>query len=208
MDLSSLIGGMKVVTVSGAHKGVGKTALAEFLLQNLSGFAAIKITMTDLYTSVLEDDEEIMVPETDTFRMSRSGAKKVIWVRATEKLLLDAMEQALGKIDNSKGVLIEGNSILEYINPSLAFFVVSNTIEHMKPSRISALKKADICVINQMNGCTVSDETLKKIKSISPEIKIHSFDFLSANLKDNEDIKKLKMYLKNIFKYQSDTGVL
>ena len=200
MDLSSFIGGMKVVTVSGAHKGVGKTALAEFLLQNLSGFAAIKITMTDLYTSVLEDAEKIMVPETDTFRMSKSGAKKVIWVRATEKLLLDAMEQALGKIDNSKGVLIEGNSILEYINPSLAFFVVSNTIEHMKPSRISALKKADICVINKKNGCIVSDETLKKIKSISPEIEFFNFDFSSDISKESEEAKKINEYMNKLIK--------
>ena len=208
MDLSSLISDMKVDTVSGAQKGVGKTALAEFLLQNLSGFAAIKITMTDLYTSVLEDDEEIMVPETDTFRMSRSGAKKVIWVRATEKLLLDAMEQALEKIDNYKGVLIEGNSILEYINPSLAFFVVNSTIKHMKPSRISSLKKADICVINQKNGCTVSDETIDEIKSINPEIEFFNFDFSSDISKESEEANNLKIYLKNKIKYQSDTGVL
>ncbi|MCK5187969.1 MAG: hypothetical protein KAR43_12635 [Deltaproteobacteria bacterium] len=208
MEFTGFPDDMKVVTVSGAQKGVGKTALAEILLKNLPGFAAIKITMTDLYTSVSEDNEDIMIPDTDTFRMKKSGAEKVVWVKATEKLLQDAMEQALGKISNHKGVLIEGNSILEYINPTLAFFVVNSSIDNMKPSRIRALKKADICVINQKNGCTVSDETLKKIKFISPEIKIHSFDLLSANLKDNEDIKKLKMYLKNIFKYQSDTGVL
>ena len=189
---------MKVVTVSGAQKGVGKTALAEFLLQNLYGFAAIKITMTDLYTSVLEDDEEIMVPETDTFRMSRSGAKKVIWVRATEKLLLDAMEQALGKIDNSKGVLIEGNSILEYINPSLAFFVVDSTIEHMKPSRMAALKKADVCIINKRNAYTVSDKTIDEIKSINPEIKVFTFDFSSDISKESEEAKKIKEYMNKL----------
>ena len=196
---------MKVVTVSGAQKGVGKTALAEILLNNLPGFAAIKITMTDLYTSVSENERDIMIPDTDTFRMKKSGAEKVVWVKATEKLLHDAMERALEKISNHKGVLIEGNSILEYINPTLAFFVVDSSIDNMKPSRIRALKKADICVINQKNGPAFNDLMLDKIKSINPKIKMLSFDFLSVDHKDNEDIKKLKMYLKNILKYQHDT---
>ena len=205
MQFTSFPDDMKVVTVSGAQKGVGKTALAEILLNNLPGFAAIKITMTDLYTSVSENERDIMIPDTDTFRMKKSGAEKVVWVKATEKLLHDAMERALEKISNHKGVLIEGNSILEYINPTLAFFVVNNSIDNMKPSRIRALKKADICVINQKNGSAFNDVMLDKIKSINPKIKMLSFDFLSVDHKDNEDIKKLKMYLKNILKYQHDT---
>ena len=207
MDFTGFPDDMKVVTVSGAQKGVGKTALAEILLKNLPGFAAIKITMTDLYTSVSEDERDIMIPDTDTFRMKKSGAEKVVWIKATEKLLQDAMEQALGKISNHKGVLIEGNSILEYINPTLAFFVVNSSIDNMKPSRIRALKKADICVINQKNGSAFNDVMLEKIKSINPKIKILSFDFLSADHKDNEDIKKLKMYLKNVSNYQYDTAL-
>ena len=205
MDFTGFPDDMKVVTVSGAQKGVGKTALAEILLRNLPGFSAIKITMTDLYTSVSEDEEDIMFPDTDTFRMKKSGADRVIWVKATEKLLQDAMDQALGKISKHKGVLIEGNSILEYINPTLAFFVVNSSIDNMKPSRVKALKKADICVINQKNGSAFNDAMLENIKSINPMIKILSFDFLSANHKDNEDIKKLKMYLKDISNYQEDT---
>ncbi|MCK5009942.1 MAG: hypothetical protein KAS98_05615, partial [Deltaproteobacteria bacterium] len=81
MEFTGFPDDMKVVTVSGAQKGVGKTALAEILLKNLPGFAAIKITMTDLYTSVSEDDEDIMIPDTDTFRMKKSGAEKVVWVK-------------------------------------------------------------------------------------------------------------------------------
>lgn len=93
MELHDLIGDMKVVTVSGARKGVGKTVLAELLLRNMYGFAAIKITMTTMYTSVSDNEEEIMVPEKDTFRLKKSGAEKVVWVRATERLLQEAMEQ-------------------------------------------------------------------------------------------------------------------
>lgn len=198
MELNDLIGDMKVIVISGAHKGVGKTVLAEHLLHNLYGFAAIKITMSTLYTSVSDSEEEIIVPGKDTFRMKKSGAGKVVWVRATEKLLLNAMEQAWGMIGNPKGVLVEGNSILKYINPTLAFFVMDSTVEHMKPSRISALKKADISVINRKNGRAVSEETLQMMKSINPKMKIISFDLISVNSKENQDFKNLIKHLKKI----------
>jgi hypothetical protein len=48
---------------------------------------------------------------------------------------------------------------------------------------------------------------LEKIKSINPKIKILSFDFLSADHKDDEDIKKLRMYLENVLDYQYDTAL-
>lgn len=201
MDFSHFLEGMKVITVSGAQKGVGKTALAEILLSNLPGFAAIKITMTDLYTSVSEDENDIMSPDTDTYRMRIHGAEKVIWVQSTGDRLRDAMEQALQKIRNHKGVLIEGNSMLEFINPTLAFFVVMGSIDSMKPSRIRALTKADICVINQKQGSSFNDTIPETIKSINPKTKILSFDLLSANRTDHEDMKKLKTYLDEISSY-------
>ena len=198
MELHDLISDMRVVTVSGAHKGVGKTVLAELILHTLSGFAAIKITMSSVYTSVSDREEEIMVPEKDTFRMKRSGAEKVVWVRATERLLLEAMEKALTMIGKPKGLLIEGNSILKHLTPTIAFFVIDSTIEHMKPSRISALKKADVCVVNQRDGTSISRETLQKVKSINPKMKIFSFDLFSANRRENEDVKNIIKYLKKI----------
>jgi molybdopterin-guanine dinucleotide biosynthesis protein len=187
---------MKVITISGAHRGVGKTALSELLLQNLSGFAAIKITMSDVYTSVSDNEEEIMVPEKDTFRMKQSGAEKVVWVRTTEKFLPEAMEQALRIIGNPKGLLIEGNSVLKHLNPTIAFFIIDNTVKQMKPSRINALKKADVCIINQKNSSTVGEDTLQKIKSLNPKMKVLSLDLFSANNKKDENHKKLIEYLK------------
>lgn len=198
LELNNLISDMKVITVSGAHKGVGKTAMIELLLKNLSGFAAIKITMSNLYAIVSDNEEEIMMPEKDTFRMKKSGAKKVVWVRTTEKLLVEAMGQALGMINNPKGLLIEGNSILNHLNPTIAFFVIDSTMGRMKPSRITALKKADVCIINRKNGYKVNEETLKEIESINSKMKFFSFDLLSSNSKECEEIKNLKEYLRKI----------
>ena len=187
---------MKVITVSGAHKGVGKTMLTELLLRNISGFAAIKITMTDLQTRVTDDEEEIMIPERDTFRMKKSGAEKVVWVKSTEQSLPEAMEHALSMTGHHKGLLIEGNSILKYVNPHLAFFVIDDTIESMKPSRINALKKADVCVINQKNGAPLNKSTFQEVKKINPEMKIFHFDLLPPHRKENGSVTQLTEYIR------------
>ena len=188
---------MKVITVSGAHKGVGKTLLTELLLRNLTGFAAIKITMTDLQTSVTDDEEEVMIPGKDTFRMKRSGAEKVVWVKATEESLQEAMEHALGMVGKPKGLLIEGNSILWYLNPEIAFFVIDDsTIDSMKQSRVSALKKADACVINEKNGAIINKDILQELNKLNPKMKIFNFDLFSANSKDIKDSKDLMNYLE------------
>lgn len=198
MELDDLIGNMKTITVSGAHKGVGKTVLTELLLRHLPGFAAIKITVDDLYASVSDDEKEIMIQGKDTFRMKKSGAEKVVWVKTTEKLLPEVLEKALVMIGTPKGLLIEGNSILEYINPALAFFVIDGTIEHMKPSRIIALKKADICVINQKNGYTVKEETLKKVTSLNSKIKIVSLNLAFVGNENSEELNVFKKYLEKV----------
>ena len=198
MGLNTLIVTMKVITVSGAHKGVGKTLLSEILLRSLKGFAAIKVTMTDLHTSVTDDEEEVIISGKDTFRMKRSGAEKVVWVNATEESLQEAMKHALGMVGNPQGLLIEGNSILRYLNPAIAFFVVDNTIEPMKPSRVSALKKADVCIVNQRNGAVISKDTLQDLNKLNPKMKIFNFDLFAVKKKNNKDAKDLIEYLEKL----------
>ena len=66
MQLNDLIGTRPVITVSGANKGVGKTALSEILLRTLRNFSAIKITITDHEVAVVDDDQTILSPSTDT----------------------------------------------------------------------------------------------------------------------------------------------
>jgi Ni2+-binding GTPase involved in maturation of urease and hydrogenase len=198
VGIADMIGEMKVVTVSGAHKGVGKTALTELLLQRLPGFAAIKITINDLYTSVSDEEKEIMVDGKDTFRMKKSGAHKVVWVKTTEHSLPGAMEEALSMIGTPRGLLIEGNSILNHITPTVAFFVIDDATGQMKPSRINALKKADLCIINQKNGAPVKEEALENIRSLNPKLHYFSLDLASPLASKSEDVHALEHYLKEM----------
>lgn len=197
MDLSGLLTTKKVITVSGSHKGVGKTALSEILLANLPHFTAIKITMTSETLGFFEDDEHLMVADTDTFRMRVSGAEKVLWIRTTEDHLVDLMEKALDRVGDTHGLLIEGNTILRYINPTLACFVTNATIDNMKTSRIQALEKADLCVLNLKNNFTDTGHLGDKIKRVNPSIELFSFNLIDKTHRTGTECKRLIAFVQD-----------
>jgi molybdopterin-guanine dinucleotide biosynthesis protein len=195
LQLGDLIGDRRLVTVSGARKGVGKTALAEILLRNLPHFAAIKITITDKDVAVTDDERDIMAPSTDTCRMKQSGALKVVWVRSTEDHLHDSMIVALGKMVPCKGILIEGNSILKHVSPTVAFFVIAPPFDTMKPSRVHALKNADIAVINQVQGLGPDRDLLKRIEEFNPRLTLLRLNLLDPG-RAGDDYNRLHSLLK------------
>jgi len=183
MSQSSCLTDKKIIAVSGSHSGIGKTLLAEYLLSLLQDFAAIKISIEDFFTAVSCDDATIMVPGKDTFRLKSSGAKQVIWVRSSENNLMESMEQACSLLVDCAGVLIEGNSILTYINPDLAFFVYGGDLQTLKPSRLYALQKAGVIINNLRDESAEIAETEKSIRSLNPTAVV-----VSLNLSDRESV--------------------
>jgi hypothetical protein len=173
----------KITTVSGSHSGIGKTLLAEYLLSLLQDFAAIKVSIEDFFTAVSCDDATIMVPGKDTFRLKTSGAKQVIWVRSPEHNLMESMEQACSLLVDCAGVLIEGNSILTYVNPDLAFFVYGGELQTLKPSRLYALQKARIIINNLRDESEQTAAIEKSLRSLNP-----AAVFVSLNLSDRQSV--------------------
>ncbi len=196
MDLNHPLTTKKVITVSGSHKGVGKTALSEILLANLPHFTAIKITMTSREIGLYEDDEHLMVADTDTFRMKKSGAEKVLWIRTTEDEITDLMVEALKRVGDKNRLLIEGNTILRYINPTLACFVTTASIDTMKPSRITALEKADLCVLNLWNYPNDCGTLRKKIKKVNPSIEFFSFNLIDQTHRNGTELKRFIAFVQ------------
>ncbi len=168
MSLVSCLSRKYIVTVSGAQSGIGKTLLAESLLPLLKNFAAIKITIEDFFTAVTCDDEVIMVPGKDTCRLKRSGAKQVVWVRTPEHNLIESMERACSLLVDCAGVLIEGNSILTYVDPDLAFFIYGGELQALKPSRLYALKKAHVIIHNIRDNSADMTAPEKKLRELNP----------------------------------------
>ena len=195
MSLSSCLAQKKIITVSGSHSGIGKTLLAEYLLSLLQDFAAIKVSIEDFFTAVSCDDATIMVPGKDTFRLKSSGAKQVIWVRSPEHTLMESMEQASTLLVDCTGVLIEGNSILTYINPDIAFFVYGGELQTLKPSRLYALQKARVIINNLRDESAEIPEIENNLRSLNPAAIV-----VSLNLSDREIVIP---FLKDILKQRA-----
>ncbi len=140
----------KIISVTGAHSKVGKTTLCTILLKNLAGFGAIKFTKTSLYTSITDDPEIIMQQDKDTAKMSESGAEKVVWVQSDGDDLEDALNLAIGGMGDLDGVVVEGNSPVDFLEPHLLIFIIGKEGQ-IKPQALKISKKADIIILNSEN---------------------------------------------------------
>ena len=139
-----------ILSVAGAHSGVGKTTLCSILLKEFKGFGAIKFTKTELYTSVVDSPEILDKEGKDTSIMMSAGAERVVWVRSPVENLNDALGMALQKLNGARGVVVEGNSPVDFLNPHLVIFIIGDEGE-IKPAALNVSSKADIIVINSEN---------------------------------------------------------
>jgi ABC-type oligopeptide transport system ATPase subunit len=134
-----------VICIGGAHSGCGKTTVAENLLRLLGGsWGAIKYTKTAFYTSVRRSPE---APEDkDTSRLRRAGAGDVLWVQAPDAGLEEPMDMAVNLLAHCEGIVVEGNSPIEFLSPDIVIFVFGKDIGRLKPSALRIVKKADIVI--------------------------------------------------------------
>ncbi len=166
---------VKVVTISGANKDIGKSSLAAYIISHCLMCAAAKFS---LHAEMPEGSA--VLPEgpegdstSDTARMYRAGARPVYWVRSTQDSLATDISEVLGSMDSGVAVL-EGNSILQHIEPDFAVFIMNPTFEDFKPSAWDALKRADVVLVNGERS--VSGEQALRLerecKEHNPRLKI------------------------------------
>jgi len=124
------------IGIAGAGSGAGKTAFGELLLKHLRGWGALKFTKTEIYTSVIDDEEILREEGKDTARYLAAGAEKVVWVKGPAGLkddmndLEEALTLALGRLAHLAGILIEGNSAIELLKPDIVIFISAKYIKN------------------------------------------------------------------------------
>jgi hypothetical protein len=147
------------VAVGGFSSEVGKTSLMCELLRAFHGWEAIKMTRGH-YRSCGKDpraccvghllgDEPVIRSgraETyavgkDTGRYWEAGASNVHWVIVTDEQVERGINLALERV-NAPGVLIEGNSFLDYVDVDFALMVARATGGKVKASARRALRKS------------------------------------------------------------------
>jgi molybdopterin-guanine dinucleotide biosynthesis protein len=159
-----------IVAVSGLSSNTGKTTLACELIRRLPGWEAIKLTRGH-YRSCGKDPQGCCVSDLlrdeplirsgreanyekgkDTGRFWDAGAANVHWVIVNEDQVEEGIKQALSRVQ-SEGVIVEGNSFLEYIETDFAIICARAGDNKMKSSARRTLEKADALYLSTIDDC-------------------------------------------------------
>lgn len=187
-----------IVAVSGLSSNTGKTTLVCELLQHLPGWEAIKLTRGH-YRSCGRDPDGCCVSDLlrdeplirsgreanyetgkDTGRFWDSGAAQVHWVIVNDDQVEAGIAEALSRV-KSPGVIVEGNSFLDYVAADLAIMCARAGENKLKTSARRTLAKADALYLS-----TIDDS--------DRETAIQRFEEWRANLPIELDITRLPIF--------------
>jgi hypothetical protein len=158
-----------LISVAGATSRAGKTAFAATLLKALprGRATAVKFTTTedvfercprgsacvvcdiDVPYRIVEDEATLAQPGTDTERLGRAGARRVVWAIAKASAAPQAWEAVRRRIEGV--VIMEGSTVVGLSQPELTLFVVHPFLSpaRWKPTSGPLLARADLVVVNR-----------------------------------------------------------
>jgi molybdopterin-guanine dinucleotide biosynthesis protein len=158
-----------IVAVSGFSSNVGKTTLVCELLRQLPGWEAIKLTRGHYrscgrdpagccVSDLLRDEPVIRSGRDsnyqagkDTGRFWDAGASNVHWVIVKDDQVEQGITQALERVE-AMGVIVEGNSFLEYIKADLAIMCARSEGGTIKASARKALARSDVLYLSSLDA--------------------------------------------------------
>jgi molybdopterin-guanine dinucleotide biosynthesis protein len=159
-----------IIAVSGLSSNTGKTTLACELIRRLPGWEAIKITRGH-YRSCGKDPSGCCVSDLlrehpvirsgrdanyeagkDTGRFWDAGARNVHWVIVGEDQVEAGINEALSRV-KSEGVIVEGNSFLEYLRTDFAILCARAGENKMKSSARRTSARADALFLSTIDDC-------------------------------------------------------
>jgi molybdopterin-guanine dinucleotide biosynthesis protein len=158
-----------IVAVSGLSSNTGKTTLVCELIRRLPGWEAIKLTRGH-YRSCGKDPKGCCVSDLlrdeplirsgreanyergkDTGHFWDAGAADVHWVIVGEDQVAEGITRALSRV-KSAGVIVEGNSFLDYVKADFAITCARAGENKMKTSARRTLAKADALYLSTIDG--------------------------------------------------------
>ena len=85
--------------------------------------------------------------DTDTGRFLAAGAERSFWLRTAQGQLAGAVPVVRKMIAACGNVIVESNSILEFVQPDLFLMVLDFSCEDFKPSSLRFLDRADAFIV-------------------------------------------------------------
>lgn len=157
---------MAIVVIGGHSRSVGKTSVVAGLISALREYdwTAVKITQyghgvcsangapcdcaTADHTWAITEEKD-RSGESDTSRFLVAGAVRALWVRTEQGRLAEAMPALRQRIERSRHVILESNSVLKFLRPDLYLTVLDPSTEDFKNSAREFLDLAGAVIIHE-----------------------------------------------------------
>ena len=173
---------MAIVVVGGHSRSVGKTSVVAGLIAALRDFewTAVKITQyghgvcsangapcdcatADHAWAISEEKDR--GGESDTSRFLLAGAARALWVRTEQGRLAEAMPALRQRLERSRNVILESNSVLKFMRPDLYLTVLDPNTEDFKNSAREFLDRAGAVILHDGSnaGSTWHGVSLKPV---------------------------------------------
>jgi hypothetical protein len=192
---------MAIVVIGGHSRNVGKTSIVAGLISALPEYqwTALKITQYGHGICSLNggschcasadhswaiSEEKDRSGESDTSRFLVAGAARVWWVRTEQGRLAEAMPAIRHRIAASGNVLVESNSILKFVRPSLYLSVLDPANADFKSSAQEFLDQADAVIVHRTNHDEKSMWSGVSLKPVTgrPAFNIHPPQYLTPEI--------------------------
>jgi hypothetical protein len=152
--------------IGGHSRSVGKTSVVAGLISALReyGWTAVKITQyghgvcsangapcdcaTADHTWAISEEKD-RSGTSDTSRFVLAGAARALWVRTEQGRLAEAMPALRQRLECSRHVIVESNSVLKFIRPDLYLTVLDPATEDFKTSAREFLDRASAVIIHE-----------------------------------------------------------
>lgn len=180
---------MAMVVVGGHSRNVGKTSLMCGLISALQEleWTAVKITQfghgicsahgepcdcapSDLDHTFAITEEHDRSGSSDTSRFLIAGAARSLWVRTRQGMLAEAMPELRRTVETIGNVIIESNSVMQFVKPDVYLTVLDPMTEDFKDSARLFLDRADALVVHSRN-----EGTRWKSVSLKPAARVPQF---------------------------------
>ncbi len=151
---------MRTLVVGGHIRNIGKSALVVDIIRAFpeAAWTAVKITQhghgvcstngedvgcAPLDRSSALDEELDRSNRTDTSRFLVAGAARSLWVRTRQGCLREFLPRLWREIGSASNVIMESNSVLEFIRPELYLVVLDSAKADFKESARRFIGLAD-----------------------------------------------------------------
>ena len=192
-----------LIVVGGHSRNIGKTSVAAGLIAATRelGWTALKITQfghgmcsstgEECHCAVEDPAHPYAItretgdkPSSDTARFLQAGAREAFWVRARIGALDEAVPELRQLIAGRPFVLMESNSILEYLQPDLYLSVLRFDVADFKPSSRYYLGRADATVVVKCAESQPPWDHWNALAASAPSFEVEPESYRSAALEE------------------------